>query len=92
MTDVGEDSFGDLWGATSGSGVVRIEESGIQAYYGRDGLGGPRDAARISTIFEDLQKRLCVLTTWDGGSLRVLSGNAFTTRSRAFWLKMSVST
>jgi hypothetical protein len=40
-------------------------------------LGGPRDGARISSIFEDRKGRLCVLTGWDGGSLRVFTNNAF---------------
>ena len=77
ITHVAEDSYGDLWGATSGSGVFRIEESAIRSYYGGDGLGGPLDVARIASIFEDRQKRLCVLTSWDNGNLRVFSDGAF---------------
>jgi len=74
---IAEDSYGDLWGTTAGSGIFRLEDSGIRAYYGPDGLGGPRDGARISSIFEDRKGRLCVLTGWDEGSLRVFTNNAF---------------
>jgi signal transduction histidine kinase/ligand-binding sensor domain-containing protein len=77
VTGVAEDSFGDLWGATEGVGIFRIEESAIRSYDARDGLGGPMNNARIAAIFEDLQKRLCVLTSWDGGSLRVFSQQTF---------------
>jgi signal transduction histidine kinase/ligand-binding sensor domain-containing protein len=74
---VAEDSFGDLWGAADGPGIFRIEDSAIRTYDGREGLGGPINAARIAAIFEDLQKRLCVLTSWDGHSLRVLTNGTF---------------
>jgi len=74
---VTEDSFGDLWGSTEGTGIFRIEDSAIRSYDGRDGLGGPLNTARIAAIFEDLEKRLCVLTSWDGASLRVFSGGTF---------------
>ena len=77
ITGVAEDSFGDLWGATDGVGIFRIEESAIRSYDSRDGLGGPMNAARIAAVFEDLQKRLCVLTSWDGGNLRVFSQQGF---------------
>jgi ligand-binding sensor domain-containing protein len=74
---IAEDSYGDLWGTTAGSGIFRLENSGIRAFYGPDGLGGPRDLARIAAIFEDRKGRLCVLTSWDEGSLRVLTDNGF---------------
>ncbi len=74
---IAEDSFGDLWGAADGPGIFRIEDSAIRTYDSRDGLGGPINAARIAAIFEDLQKRLCVPTSWDGHSLRVLTNGTF---------------
>lgn len=77
VTGVSEDSFGDLWGSTDGVGIFRIEDSAIRSYDARDGLGGPMNAARIAAVFEDLEKRLCVLTSWDGGSLRVFSDGTF---------------
>jgi signal transduction histidine kinase/ligand-binding sensor domain-containing protein len=74
---IAEDSFGDLWGAADGPGIFRIEDSAIRTYDARDGLGGATNAARIAAIFEDLEKRLCVLTSWDGHSLRVLTNGTF---------------
>jgi signal transduction histidine kinase/streptogramin lyase len=74
---VAEDSFGNIWGATDGAGIFRIEDSAIRSYDARDGLGGPTNAARIAAIFEDRQKRLCVLTSFDGHSLRVFSNGTF---------------
>ena len=56
-----EDAYGNLWVAASGFGIVRIEDSGVVAYDGRDGLG----VARIGEIFEDASGRLCVRTTND---------------------------
>ncbi len=72
-----EDFFGDLWGATEGLGVFRIEDSAIRTYGASDGLGGPANLARIAAIFEDQAKRLCVFTSWDGGNLRVLDNGTF---------------
>ncbi len=77
INEIAEDSFGDLWGATEGLGVFRIENSAIRTYGASDGLGGPANLARIAAIFEDLKKRLCVLTSWDGHNLRVFSNGSF---------------
>ena len=51
-----EDAYGNLWGATEGSGIFRIADSGFVSYDGKDGLG----TARIGGIFEDPSGRLAV--------------------------------
>jgi signal transduction histidine kinase/ligand-binding sensor domain-containing protein len=58
-----EDAQGNLWGATEGSGIFRIEESGFTSYSAADGLGN----ARIAALLEDTRGRLCVVTSWEGG-------------------------
>ena len=55
-----EDAYGNLWGATGGSGILRIEDSGFVSYDSKDGLG----TARVATVFEDHSGRLCVQTSW----------------------------
>lgn len=55
-----EDLQGDLWGATDGAGIFRIEDHGFVSYSGKDGL----EAARIAAIFEDPQGRICVQPGW----------------------------
>jgi signal transduction histidine kinase/streptogramin lyase len=56
-----EDQQGNLWGATEGSGIFRIEESGFTSYSAADGLGN----ARIAALLEDSHGRLSVQTSWD---------------------------
>jgi len=51
-----EDAEGNLWGATESAGIFRIDDSGFTRYGDRDGLG----PARIISIFEALDRRLCV--------------------------------
>jgi len=59
VTRLAEDNQGNLWGATEGLGVFRINSTGFRAYRGEDGLG----SARISSIFESLAGDLCVTTS-----------------------------
>jgi ligand-binding sensor domain-containing protein/signal transduction histidine kinase len=58
-----EDEQGNLWGATEGSGIFRIEKSGFISYSTSDGLGN----ARIAELLEDSHGRLCVITSWAAG-------------------------
>jgi signal transduction histidine kinase/ligand-binding sensor domain-containing protein len=55
-----EDAQGDLWGTTDGAGIFRIEGGGFVSYSAKDGLGN----ARIGSIFEDQQGRICVQAFW----------------------------
>ena len=58
-----EDSAGNLWGATDGSGIFRIADSGFVSYSTIDGLG----TARVASIFEYCSGRGGVETSWDHG-------------------------
>lgn len=63
VTGLLEDAGNNLWASTDGSGIFRIADSGITAYTAQDGLGNER----IASIFEDLEGRLIVQTSWDYG-------------------------
>ncbi len=63
MTGMVEDAQGNLWGATEGSGIFRIEQSGFISYSAADGLGN----SRIAEILEDSHGRLVVVTSWTTG-------------------------
>jgi ligand-binding sensor domain-containing protein len=63
IVNLAEDSQGNLWGSTEGSGIFRIEESGFTSYSAADGLGN----ARIAALLQDSQGRLCVITSWEHG-------------------------
>ena len=67
-----EDSQGNIWGATAGLGIFRIEESGFTSYSSVDGLGD----ARIAELTEDSEGRLCVVTSWDHGPDLLVSDGA----------------
>ena len=56
-----EDAQRNLWGASEGSGIFRIEDAGFISYSSKDGLGN----ARIASLMEDSHGRLCVQTSWD---------------------------
>ena len=63
IVDLAEDAQGNLWGATQGSGIFRIQESGFTSYSAADGLGN----ARIAALLEDSQGRLNVVPSWEHG-------------------------
>jgi signal transduction histidine kinase/ligand-binding sensor domain-containing protein len=74
IAGMAEDARGNLWGATEGSGVFRIEESGFTSYSAADGLGN----ARIAALVEDSHGRLCVVTSWEHGpEVLVADGGRF---------------
>ena len=69
-----EDAQGNLWGATEGSGIFRIQESGFTSYSSLDGLG----SGRIAALTEDARGRLCVVTSWGHDpEVLVKEGNRF---------------
>jgi signal transduction histidine kinase/ligand-binding sensor domain-containing protein len=67
-----EDGQGNIWGATAGLGIFRIEESGFTSYSSADGLGD----ARIAELMEDSHGRLCVVTSWEHGPDILVSDGA----------------
>ncbi|HYL74567.1 MAG TPA: ATP-binding protein, partial [Bryobacteraceae bacterium] len=76
VDDLVEDSQGNLWGVTDGSGLFRLARGGFTTYTGEDGLG----SARISSVFEDLQGRLCVTVSTkrsDATNFRVFERGRF---------------
>jgi len=75
-TEIVEDSQGNLWGATEGSGIYRIQKSGFTSYSSADGLG----SARMAQFIEDSRGRLVVVTSWpQGPEVRVKEGQVFRT-------------
>ncbi len=76
VEDLAEDYQGNLWGVGDASGIFRIANGGFTTYNGDDGLG----TARVSSIFEDVDGRLCVTVTALPGedtNLRVRNGDRF---------------
>ena len=71
-----EDGQGNLWGATEGAGIFRIEDAGFVTYFAKDGLGR---TDRIASIFEDEFKRVVIETSWGTDpDFRVREGDGFT--------------
>ena len=84
VTGLVEDAQGNLWGATEGSGIFRIEEAGFISYSGKDGLG----TARIASLLEDPGGRLLVQTSWDHSpDIMVKDGDRF----RAIPIRLPIS-
>jgi len=74
LTGLTEDSQGDLWASTEGSGILRIGGSGLVSYSKADGLLNNR----IGSIFEDPLGRVAVQSSYDGGvSFAVKNGDRF---------------
>ena len=70
-----EDAYGNLWGATNGSGIFRIGSSGFVSYDSNDGLG----SGTVAAVFEDPAGRLCVsaAVTGKGPGILIRQGNRF---------------
>lgn len=79
-----EDRDGNLWIGTSGGGLARLSEGGLESYGTKDGLADDT----VGSLLEDTEGSLWV-GTQDGGLSR-LSNAAFTPFSRAEGLSSHV--